>query len=70
MNKLNQEQKMKVDELRNLIFNWSKIQNELYNDLCKEVDHDSDWLYDYVFNSSIDNENDDYKKLIEEKLFE
>jgi hypothetical protein len=69
MKKIDKNQKKLVDELQNLISNWSRIQNELYNDLCKEIDHDSDWLYDYVFNTSSETD-DEYKKLIEEKLFE
>ena len=34
MKKIDKNQKKLVDELQNLISNWSRIQNELYIDLC------------------------------------
>ena len=69
MNKLNQSQKIKIEECRKIINAYSKLQDNVYKELCEDVNHDSDWLWDYVFNYS-KTSPDDYKKLVESHIFE
>lgn len=69
MKKLSQKNKILVDECRSLVESYAKLQDKAYSDLCKVLDHDCDWLYDYVFNTT-SGESNEYIKLVEEQLFE
>jgi hypothetical protein len=69
MKKLNQTQRSLVEECRAKIAELMQLQNEAYNTLCEQIEFESDWLFDYIFNSS-DDSSKEYKQLIEEKIFE
>ena len=68
MKKLNQTQRAFVEECRAKVAELERLQDEAYSELCKRIDCDSDWLFDYVFNSSV--RDSKYDALVQEKLFE
>ena len=66
MNKLTKEQFEKVEIAKQLISSLQNTQEGVYENLSKELDQDNDWLYDYVFNCSVE---DEYTKTVREKIF-
>jgi hypothetical protein len=68
MKKLNQTQKALVEECKVKVAELTRLQDEAYSELCEHVECDSDWLFDYVFNSTIGDSK--YDALAQEKLFE
>lgn len=68
MKKLNQEQRKLVEECREAVKQLSIQQEALYDKLCEEVDYESDWLFDYIFNSMLVDSH--YEVLVREHLFE
>jgi hypothetical protein len=68
MKKLNQTQKALVEECKVKVVELARLQDEAYSELCERVECDSDWLFDYVFNSTIGDST--YDALAQEKLFE
>jgi hypothetical protein len=68
MKKLNQTQRALVEECKVKVAELARLQDETYSELCEQVECDSDWLFDYVFNSTIGDSK--YDALVQEKLFE
>ena len=68
MKKLNQAQRSLVEECRERVADLARLQDEAYTNLCKRIECDSDWLFDYIFNSTV--KNSKYDALVQEKLFE
>lgn len=75
MNKLNKEQKEKVEVVREAVKKLQEAENLIYLNLVNEVGAndcspiivDDDWLYDYIFNCS---EENDYTNAVRERIFE
>ena len=75
MNKLNKEQREKVEVVRKAIKKLQEAENLIYLNLVNEVGAndccpiilDDDWLYDYIFNCS---EEDDYTAKVRSEIFE
>ena len=67
MKKLNQEQQTKVETERAAVIKLQEAQEIIYSDLTKEIGWDNDWLYDYMFNCS---EEDEYAIKVRGEIFE
>lgn len=75
MNKLNKEQREKVEVVREAVKKLQEVENLIYVNLvnevgvndCSPIIVDDDWLYDYIFNCSDEN---DYTKAVRERIFE
>jgi hypothetical protein len=67
MKKLNQEQQTKVETERAAVIKLQEAQENIYADLTKEIGWDNDWLYDYIFNCS---EEDEYAIKVRGEIFE
>jgi hypothetical protein len=68
MSKISKDKKALVEECRAKVAELARLQDEVYASLCKRIECDSDWLFDYVFNSTV--ESSKYDELVQEKLFE
>jgi hypothetical protein len=67
MKKLDQTQRQKVETARQAIAKLQEAELIIYNDLAKQLDFDSDWLYDYIFNCVGE---DEYSKRVRNEIFE
>lgn len=67
MKKLNKDQQIKVESVKDLITKYQESQTVLYDHLVTQLNDDSDWLHDYVFNCTTD---DEYTSMVRDKLFE
>lgn len=67
MKKLNQEQQTKVETARAAVIKLQEAQEIIYSDLTKEIGWDNDWLYDYMFNCSTE---DEYTLKVKGEIFE
>ena len=67
MNKLNKEQQLKVENSREAIRKLQEAELIIYNNLAEEVGLDDDWLYDYVFNCT---QEDDYTNMVKKEIFQ
>jgi len=68
MSKISKDKRALVEECRTRVAELARLQDEAYTKLCEQVECDSDWLFDYIFNSSLGNSK--YDALAQEKLFE
>ena len=69
MKKLNKDQQIKVESVKELITKYQESQTVLYDHLVTQLDGDSDWLYDYIFNCTT-RDNDEYTSMVRDILFE
>ena len=71
MKKLNKDQRAKIESTKEAIVKFQEAQTFLYNHIVTELNsegcEDSDWLHDYVFNCTTD---DEYTSMVRDKLFE
>ena len=67
MKKLNQEQQAKVEIARKAVIQLQQAQEIIYSDLTKEIGWDNDWLYDYMFNCSTE---DEYTLKVRSEIYE
>lgn len=67
MKKLNQEQQTKVETAKKAVIKLQEAQETIYADLCKEIGWDNDWLYDYIYNCSTE---DEYSIKVRGEIFE
>jgi hypothetical protein len=67
MKKLNQEQQAKVETAREAIIKLQQAQELIYSELTEELGWDNDWLYDYLFNCSTE---DEYTLNVKGEIFE
>ena len=67
MKKLNKEQQAKVETAKQAVTKLQEAQNILYSRLVDEIGWDNDWLYDYIFNCS---EEDEYSSKVRGEIFE
>lgn len=67
MKKLNQEQQTKVETAKKAVVELQKAQENIYGDLTREIGWDNDWLYDYIFNCSVE---DEYSIKVRGEIFE
>lgn len=67
MKKLNKTQQVKVEAARLAIQELQKKEVTIYEQLTEELNDDNDWLYDYVFNCSSE---DDYAMHVKGQIFE
>ncbi len=67
MKKLDKSLQEKVEIIKADIIKLQNIEDELYNDLIKEIGWDNDWLYDYIFNCSTE---DEYSATVRKEIFE
>jgi hypothetical protein len=67
MKKLNQEQQTKVETARAAVIKLQEAQEIIYSDLTKEIGWDNDWLYDYMFNCSTE---DEYTFKVRSEIYE
>ena len=67
MKKLNKDQQAKVETAKEAVSKLQEAQENIYADLTKEIDWDNDWLYDYIFNCS---EEDEYAIKVRGEIFE
>ena len=67
MKKLNQDQQTKVETAKEAVIKLQKEQENIYADLTKDIGWDNDWLYDYIFNCS---EEDEYAIKVRGEIFE
>ena len=67
MKKLNQEQQAKVETAREAVFKLQQAQELIYSELTEELGWDNDWLYDYMFNCSTE---DEYTLKVKGEIFE
>jgi hypothetical protein len=67
MKKLNQEQQTKVETARAAVIKLQEAQEIIYSDLTKEIGWDNDWLYDYMFNCSTE---DEYTLKVRSEIYE
>jgi hypothetical protein len=68
MKKLNKLQQPLVDSYREKIAHHAKIEEELYQELVEKVGYDSNWLFDYIFNNTPD-DNCGYSQMVQDNLF-
>lgn len=67
MKKLSKEQQAKVETAKEAVAKLQEAQENIYADLTKEIDWDNDWLYDYIFNCSTE---DEYSIRVRGEIFE
>lgn len=67
MKKLNQTQRNLVEECRIKVAELMQLQNEAYDTLCEQIEFESDWIYDYIFNCAEENE---YTNTVRNQIFE
>lgn len=67
MKKLNQALQEKVETARAAIKQLQDAEAIIYDSLCRDVELDNDWLYDYVFNCATE---DDYSAMVRKEIFE
>lgn len=67
MKKLSQEQQIKVETAKEAVTKLQESQEVIYADLTKEIGWDNDWLYDYIFNCSAE---DEYTIKVRGEIFE
>lgn len=67
MKKLNKEEQEKVEIARDAILKLQEAQSMIYEDLVREINFDNDWLYDYLFNCT---KEDEYTRKVREEIFE
>ena len=67
MKKLNQEQQAKVETAREAVIKLQQAQELIYSELTEELGWDNDWLYDYMFNCSAE---DEYTLKVKGEIFE
>jgi hypothetical protein len=65
--KIKPEQREIVEKCRETIVSLTNQQNAAYEELTTLLGGDSDWLFEYIFNTSV---TDEYLKMVQEKLFE
>jgi len=68
MNKLSQTDKDLVDKCKEVISSYTEQQNKAYEELCTKLGHDSEWLFDYIYNTYTD--DNEYTKFVLTNLFE
>lgn len=66
MKKLNAKEKREVENAKAEITHLHEKADDIYNTLIATIYQDNDWIYDYVFNTSVE---DEYCKLVREKIF-
>lgn len=73
MTKLNNEQRLIVEEHRKEITALQTKQDEIYEDMLSKLgeveEPTEDWIFDYVYNCS-GSPSEEYLNFVEEKLFE
>ena len=67
MKKLSQDQQIKVETAKEAVTKLQEAQEAIYTDLTKEIGWDNDWLYDYIFNCSAE---DEYAIKVRGEIFE
>lgn len=67
MKKLNKQQQERVEQAREAIKHLQEAEAIIYNNLADELELDSDWLYDYVFNCAVE---DNYSARVRSEIFE
>jgi hypothetical protein len=67
MKKLNKEQQTKVEAAREAVIKLQEAQELIYSELTDEIGWDNDWLYDYIFNCSSE---DEYTTKVRREIFE
>ena len=65
--KIKPEHKEIVEKYKRTISALSKEQESAYEDLTLQLGGDSEWLFEYIYNTG---SSDEYTKMVEEKLFE
>ena len=68
MNKLNEDERVKVEISKGAISKLREAEDLIYANLVKEVGIDNDWLYDYIFNCNT-NDNDEYTTMVRNNIF-
>ena len=67
MNKLNQQQQEKLEIARQAVIKLQKEEAVIYNNVTEEIGEDNDWIYDYIFNCTEENE---YTNTVRNQIFE
>jgi hypothetical protein len=67
MNKLNKEQQEKLETARQAVIKLQKKQSVIYDSLTDDLGQDNDWIYDYIFNCTDENE---YTNTVRNQIFE
>lgn len=67
MNKLNKEQQEKLETARQAVIKLQKEQSVIYDSLTDDLGQDNDWIYDYIFNCTDENE---YTNTVRNQIFE
>jgi hypothetical protein len=67
MKKLNKEQQTKVETAKGTVTKLQEAQNLVYSQLVDEIGWDNDWLYDYIFNCSAE---DEYSHKVRGEIFD
>lgn len=67
MKKLNKEQQAKVETAKQAVTKLQEEQNSIYSQLTAEIGWDNDWLYDYIFNCSAE---DEYSSKVRGEIFD
>jgi hypothetical protein len=67
MNKLNQQQQEKLEIARQAVIKLQKEEAVIYNNVTEEIGEDNDWIYDYIFNCT---EENDYTNTVRNQIFE
>jgi len=68
LNKLTLADKTLVDKCKEEIASYTEQQNKAYEELCTKLGHDSEWLFDYIYNTYTD--DSEYTKFVVSNLFE
>lgn len=67
MNRLNKEQREKIEIARQAIIKLQKEESAIYDNVTEQIGKDNDWIYDYLFNCSEENE---YTNIVRNQIFE
>lgn len=67
MKKLNKDQQVKVEATKKAITKLQEAELIIYSHLIQEINEDNDWIYDYIFNCTEENE---YTNTVRNKIFE
>lgn len=67
MNKLNKEQQEKLEVARQAVIKLQKEETTIYDNIIEEIGEDNDWIYDYIFNCTEENE---YTNIVRDQIFQ
>ena len=67
MKKLNKEQQEKLEIARQEVIKLQKEEFAIYDNVTEQIGEDNDWIYDYLFNCSEENE---YTNTVRNQIFE